>query len=970
MEGEKLKHKKKSIMIMVGVVGLLLLTSMFMVSLLSNITAKMNQNANDTLLDSTRMIKSSLDNAFSIDEHLLQNSAYLFPINEKTTDAVAMLANFTAATDFFRLYYVDMDGMGIDNLGVQLTADELPFQEFALSKGERGYSDAYIGSSGRLQVTFQEPVFDGARQIGALYADKTLVRYNNPALFTFSGGAGHSYVINGSEGNWIIESTGTDAADIYAFLAQQGNGEDIQEALRKLLAAGKTGTIGVTFHEESSILGFLPLDNSHNWYVISLLPKRILLQESYDIMRMITITLVVLLIALVLITVLLLSRQTMLHREKSRKYQEQLFQNISANVNFAFLLYSPDEKCVEMVSNNVHFLFDLEPAQAALHPDKLFDRCGMPETDEGRKAFFGGKLDKKIQKEYKVGTDNGLMRWTEVNLIPADNGKYLAVLDDTTDEHYMRDDLAEALQQAEESNRARTAFFSAMSHDIRTPMNGIIGMTAVARNNLNDAAKLEDCLDKISVASDHLLALINEILDMSRIESGKVDLKKERVDLAQLIAKVLLLVKPELNKKRHTMQVKSAVLAYNEVLGNMLHLQKILLNLLTNAIKYTPDGGEICIQVSERPQTEGRIDVIFQVKDSGIGMTPEFLERIFEPFERAEDSRVSKINGTGLGMAITKNLVDTMGGTIEVESQLGVGSTFTVTLPLSVALDDVCQEEVLSGLRVLVAGQDDEICASMGATLSELGMVVETAPDGLETVKMVRAAHQAGQGYFAVLMDRQLPKQNGLEASRQIREMLGPGGPIILLCTYDREDIAEAALEAGVDDFLTKPLFKQEVVKKLRYFCGDDLETESEAHVELPPAEDFAGMRILLVEDNDLNREVAEELLHNSGIQVEGVENGLLAVERFEQSKAGYYDLILMDIHMPVMDGLSAAKAIRRLVKEGAASIPIIAMTADAFEEDIRQCRAAGMDAHIAKPVDIQKLLELIGQYRQKESGE
>lgn len=969
MEGEKVKYEKKSLVIIAGVVGLLLLTSMFMTSLLGNITRKMNQSANETLLNSTRMIKSSLDNEFTTDAQLLETAAYLFSANGREADAVETLTNFAAATDFFRFYYVDMAGHGFDSLGQVVSADELPFEETARAEGERGCSDAYIGSSGRLQVTFQTPVFAEGRQIGALYADKTLVRYNSPALFTFSGGAGRSYVVDGSKGTWIIESTGTDAEDIYAFLAQHGNDQRVQQTLEELLSAGKTGTISVEFGGESSILGFLPLENAQGWYLISVLPKRILLQESYEIMRMITITLIVLLIALVLLTLLLLSQQTMRHREKSRIYQEQLFQNISANVNFAFLLYSPVEKCVEMISDNVRFLFDIDPAQAAIRPDKLFDRCGMREDDPGRKAFFSGKLQEKIQKECKVGTDNELLRWTEVNLIPADNGKYLAVLHDTTEAHYMRDDLADALRQAQESNRARTAFFSAMSHDIRTPMNGIVGMTAIAQDNLNDPAKVEDCLRKIDIASEHLLSLINEILDMSRIESGKVNLKEEPVVLSQLIANVLLLVKPDIQKKGHTMQVRSTVLEYNEVLGDALHLQKILLNLLSNAVKYTPSGGEICIQVLERPLDEGHIDVVFQVEDNGIGMTPDFLTRIFQPFERAEDNRVSKITGTGLGMAITKNIVDIMGGTIEVESKLGAGSTFTVTLPLAVAAEEALQENALCGLRILAADADEEVRTSIRTMLQELGIAVETVAKASAALAALQTDERVEHNIFAVLLDWQLPEEGGISAAQQIRERVGEDLPIILLCPYNWEDIEQEALEAGINDFLSKPLFKQELVRKLKHYLPNISPNEAKVPAQQPLAEDFTGLRLLLVEDNDLNREIAEELLRARGIQVDVAENGLLALEQFERQAGGYYDLILMDIHMPVMDGLAAAKAIRKLSRADAAEIPIIAMTADAFEEDIRQCKAAGMDAHIAKPIDIKKLLELIRHYWKKESG-
>ena len=392
---------------------------------------------------------------------------------------------------------------------------------------------------------------------------------------------------------------------------------------------------------------------------------------------------------------------------------------------------------------------------------------------------------KKMRKEYKTGTDNELQRWTEVHLLPADNGQYLAVLHDTTGEHHMRDDLADALRQAQENNRARNAFFSSMSHDIRTPMNGIIGMTAIARANLNNPDKVKDSLETISTASDHLLALINEVLDMSRIESGKFSLKKEPVNLPELISNVLLLIKPEMTKKGHTMHVKSSVLDYDIVIGDALHIQKILLNLLSNAVKYTPQGGEITIRLQEKKRDDRMIDIVFQVEDNGIGMEPDFVKRIFNPFERAEDNRLSKVTGTGLGMAITKNIVDVMSGTIHVESTLGAGSKFTVVLPMVLMEPDKQETGVLAGHTVLVVDDSPDTCEGIQLMLEEAGVHVDWALSGGEAVKAANRARRMGRDYFAVILDWKMPEMDGVETARRIRADLGSDIPIILLSAYN-----------------------------------------------------------------------------------------------------------------------------------------------------------------------------------------
>lgn len=957
-------YKKRSVSILISVVCLLLFSTIFMLSLLNRITDKMDQGSNERMINSTRMIQSSIHRLFRNDEERLDSFAGLYALRGGSAQSTSILANYVEATDFYRFFYIDLNGTGTDSSGEAVDAASLPFEETALSMGQGGYSDAYIGSSGRLQITFQAPVFLEGEQIGALYADKTLSTYKEPSLFTFGNGAGCAFIVNGS-GSWIIESTGSETNDIFAFLKENGNRSRIPETLQSLMKNGEAGTMEIQFRGEDSILCFLPKGNTYNWYILSIMPKRVLQQESSDIINMVIITCAELAGALLLITILLLSRESMKGREQGRIYRERLFQNISSNIDFAFLLYTPANQKVEMVSNNVRELCDTLPEQVVSQPDILFERCGVPEDDENRNAFFAGNLKEKVRKEYRAGTEAELQRWTEIHYLPADYGQYLAVLRDTTSEHHMREDLADALLQSQENNRARTAFFSSMSHDIRTPMNGIIGMTAIARANLDNQAKVADCLNKISSASDHLLSLINEVLDMSRIESGKFSLKCEPVNLPELISNVLLLIKPDLTKKSHTMHVKSAVLDYDIVMGDALHIQKILMNLLSNAVKYTPDCGEISIGLQEMRRNERMVDIIFSVEDNGIGMEPGFVERIFNPFERAEDNRLSRITGTGLGMAITKNIIDIMGGTIQVESTPGAGSRFTVTLTMPVYEADGPETESLDGYTVLVVDDNADTCEGIQIMLEEAGVQVDWCLSGREAVEKADKAHQAGKDYFAVIVDWKMAEMDGIETARRLRTELGADIPIILLSAYNWEEVEQEALEAGINGFLTKPIFRSELVQKLHFYIMGPSAKTQEAPRQIPEYK-FDGLHILIAEDNELNREIAAELLTSAGVRVDSAENGLQALRKMEQSEPGDYDMILMDVHMPEMDGLEASRNIRRLPDRSKAGIPIIAMTADAFAEDILRCKDAGMDGHISKPIDIEKMFEIIRLYDKK----
>ena len=516
-----------------------------------------------------------------------------------------------------------------------------------------------------------------------------------------------------------------------------------------------------------------------------------------------------------------------------------------------------------------------------------------------------------------------------------------------------------ALQHEGAANRAKREFLFNMSHDIRTPMNAIIGFTSLAATHIDHKEQVLDYLKKISTSSQHLLSLINDVLDMSRIESGKVKIDEKAVHLPDLVHDVRSIIQPNVSAKRLSLFIDTMDVENEDIITDPLRLNQILLNILSNAIKFTPTGGMISIRISEKNGApKGRACYEFRIKDNGIGMSEEFQKHIFEEFTREENSTVSGIQGTGLGMSITKNIVDLMGGTIAIESEPGKGSEFIVDLCFALSGQKIEPRQLpqLEGLRALVADDDTDTCLSVSTMLSKIGMRPEWTISGREAVIRTRYAMEQGDEFSVYIIDWLIPDMNGIEVVRQIRKVIGKNCPIIILTAYDWADIEEEARAAGVTAFCEKPLFLSELRRVLAEpFCAEPAHKPSQFN-----AAKLKGKKLLLVEDNALNRELAQEILKEAGFVVDTAEDGEIAVQKMKQAAPGQYDLILMDIQMPRMDGYEATRQIRALPDAAKAGIPIFAMTANAFEEDRQNALKAGMDGHIAKPLDIPHLLQIL----------
>ena len=522
-----------------------------------------------------------------------------------------------------------------------------------------------------------------------------------------------------------------------------------------------------------------------------------------------------------------------------------------------------------------------------------------------------------------------------------------------------------ALQHEGAANRAKREFLFNMSHDIRTPMNAIIGFTSLAATHIDNREQVLDYLKKISTSSQHLLSLINDVLDMSRIESGKVKIEEKAVHLPDLVHDVRSIIQPNVAAKRLSLFIDTMDIEDEDIITDPLRLNQILLNILSNAIKFTPTGGMISIRIAQKNGApKGCVCYEFRIKDNGIGMSEEFQKHIFEEFSREESSTVSGIQGTGLGMSITKNIVDLMGGTIALTSEPGKGTEFIVTLCFTRSGQKTEPKQLphLEGLRALVADDDTNTCLNVSTMLSKIGMRPEWTISGREAVIRTKYAVEQGDEFSVYIIDWLIPDMNGIEIVRQIRKVIGNRCPIIILTAYDWADIEDEARAAGVTAFCEKPLFLSE----LRRVLAEPFRAEPASEPAQPTAADLKGKKLLLVEDNELNREIALEILKEAGFVVDTAEDGAVAVRKIKQAAPGQYDLILMDIQMPNLDGYEATRQIRALPDAEKANIPIFAMTANAFEEDRQNALAAGMNGHIAKPLDVPHLLRVLADALKK----
>jgi len=561
-------------------------------------------------------------------------------------------------------------------------------------------------------------------------------------------------------------------------------------------------------------------------------------------------------------------------------------------------------------------------------------------------------------KDLNIDTEN----WLLVGVVSA--GLLILFICDLLYMLYFNKRLQIAAREADSANKAKTDFLSTMSHDIRTPMNAIIGLTTIAEKNLGDVESTKESLRKISLASNHLLTLINDILDISKVESGKLKLSPLTFSIVETVENLVTVSQPMIKEKNIDFSFNTNKMEKEYLYTDQLRLNQIYINILSNAIKYTEPGGRVSVDLrQEKSDKPGCLQLTYTVSDTGIGMSPEFMENMYQPFSRQIDSRVNSVQGTGLGLAITKQMVELLGGTIECQSEQGKGTTFTVVLDIPEA-DRQREDMQLDSIDILIVDDDETMLETTVDIIESLGASAELAQNGLEALGMIEHRHLAGRDYDAIIIDWRMPEIEGLETIRRIRAEIDADIPILLISAYDWSDIEDRAKEAGANAFISKPLFRSKLYDKINDLIG----AESRSVEPEDDYSDLQGLHILVAEDNDINWEIISAILAMYGITTDRAENGRVCVDMMRAAAKGSYELIFMDVQMPEMNGLDATRAIRKLEDSWAASIPIVAMTADAFSENVMECLDAGMNGHIAKPVDIKLVIKEIR--RIKDGGE
>ncbi|MDD7649870.1 response regulator [Cloacibacillus porcorum] len=657
-------------------------------------------------------------------------------------------------------------------------------------------------------------------------------------------------------------------------------------------------------------------------------------------------------------------------------YRQRLFDLISLSVDDVFLICVGHK--MEYISENCERVLGFSPEALAIDGGRFYSLLGADdETKDGElgrliRGISESSLTETAEYNFLLGGLNTMQkRYINMKVLPTvgNDGiaRYVIVISDETKERESQQTLKDALVGAQRANSAKRDFLSRMSHEIRTPMNAIIGMVTIAAAHIKERDRVEDCLRKIGFSSKHLLSLINDVLDISKIEDGKLTITKEPFELRQLTDSVSSIIYQQARDKGIGFEVRLNGVDEEMVVGDCMRLNQILLNLLSNAVKFTPSGGRISLDIKQIPQKNGGVRMDFTVSDTGIGMSEEFLKRLYLPFEQADGTISQKYGGTGLGMSITKNLVSLMDGTIQVKSEIGKGTSFTVELPLALpggGLSLLRPPSSVESLSVLIVDDDLGTCEHAKILLERMKIAAQWVQSGEEAVRKVRSAHETGEDFDVCFIDWQMPEMDGIETTRNIRRIVGPDTLIIIITAYDWSCIEQEAREAGADAFLAKPFFQSSMYNTLMAVRGHRHGKIDESAAA--GRQKFDGVHILLAEDNELNCEIAVEMFKLIGVTVDCAGDGQRCVESFMAEKSGTYDAIFMDIQMPVMDGYSAAKTIRGSIHPEAKTMPIIAMTANAFSEDVSAALAAGMNGHIAKPIDLDILVRMLNKYVKK----
>ena len=875
-------------------------------------------------------------------------------------------------TGFSGFYFLSFDGNyktitgETGYLGLQGNLDDKITQrnDIIMNAALPGKSQMLVFACPEVNGIYQGFEYDA---IAVAYDNSDIVKVLD--ISAFQGNAG-GYVVH-SDGRVVIDHAPESWKTAYNFIAvlrdHSGLSEDEIMAFSEELKQGHTGAMLVNLEGRNYYLIYEKV-NIQDWALLGIVPADIVNASMNELQFSTLIIIGALLFSIAAFIIVIILRKNRLNiKSKNTQilYRDEMFKKLSMNVDDVFLMVDAKTARADYVSPNVEKLLGITVKQIKENTYVLGKL--HPQDTEGQRSKHLKGLLVNEQREWDleyVHKKTGEQRWFHIIAMGSEiekKQKCIIVMSDRTADRKMNQALSDAVSAAETANRVKSTFLSNMSHDIRTPMNAIIGFTTLAVSNIENQEKVRDYLGKILASSNHLLSLINDILDMSRIESGKIHLEETKVNLSDLLHDLKTIISGQIHAKQLELYMDAMDVTDEDIYCDKTRLNQVLLNLLSNAIKFTPAGGTVSVRLRQFPSTQKDCaQYEIRVKDNGIGMSQEFAQKIFDPFERERTSTVSKIQGTGLGMAISKNIVNMMGGTIEIKTQKNKGTEFIIRLMFRIQSEQHRVEKIteLEGLKALVVDDDFNTCDSVTKMLVKVGMRSEWTLSGKEAVLRAKQSIELGDAFHAYIIDWRLPDMNGIEVTRQIRS-LGDDTPIIILTAYDWSEIEVEAKAAGVTTFCAKPMFMSDLRETLMTALGQKKEQNNDD--VLPEADfNFKNKHILLVEDNELNSEIATEILTEYGFIVDTAENGAEALEKVSTSKPGTYDLVLMDVQMPVMNGYEATKCIRKLKDPALANISILAMTANAFDEDRKKALESGMDGFLSKPIVIKELVQAL----------
>ena len=942
---------------------------------ISDLRTNLTNQAIQNVLTVTRQQQQDFDNLITADREQLHDIADFLVRNDYTSavEVQRQLSLFHEADTVYSVVCLDERWFCSNTSGIlPLTEEQVGVYRGLEGSGVR---DTFVGIfSGVPRFSFYESFTFSNGKKGLLQKSYDRSKVSESFSLSFYNDQGFAYVVN-QRGDILLRGTRTEDhfyGNIFEILTV-GQGEQTNiDRFSNALDNREPGTMFYEGEQSDYVLAYVPMEAVDDWFLVSVVNQEALTQEANEILMDSQ-------QALMLLTALLVvcaafgigiwyTGRAIRRRDNEIGYQAALINSfstyLSRNTENVYLLLDAATNQVEYASPNVERVLGISPAQVmdAVHDFRPTDITGKPMDVEMLRALEPGSEVEDIHTEW---TDPRTQehKWLVHSVYCTqfeDSRKLILYVSDHTKDRKVQDQLSEALQMAKAANEAKSAFLGSVSHDIRTPMNAIVGFVTLLKDEVDNPAVVQEYAGRIETASQHLLSLINDVLDINKIESGSTSLNLVEMTLAEVVDEINAIIRPQAKAKDQTFDIFVSPLTHEQVQGDKLRINQILINLLSNSVKYTPAGGRIEMRVEELPQMmEKHSRIRFTVSDNGMGMSEDYLKVIFDPFTREETKDNYGIQGTGLGMAITKSLVDLMGGSIKVTSKLGEGSTFKVELALHIQeQEDDPQFWTNCGVkRMLIADDDEDVCRNIVRLMSQTGMEVDYATGGEGAFDMLCSARREGRPYDVVLLDWKMPHLNGLETARLIQERYPEKIPILLLTAYDWSEIEEEARDIGILHFMPKPFFMSTFKNAISRITGDVSKKEKNASDDV-----VKGKHILVVDDIEVNRIILVKILSTLGATCDTAGNGQEAVDKFEASRPGDYDLILMDVQMPVINGYEATRTIRGSAHPSAKAIPIIAMTANAFVDDVRDAIEAGMDAHVAKPVQIDSLKSTIQQ--------